>query len=699
MGLLCVAIALTVPLIATRQLEAAPGRSNGAATPADVLDITSVTPWVDADGDFQVRFGPTSSIPADAQLTYTIHQSLVPTKSEDLRDQVNGVIDGASAGKVLQAPETRPLSDFGDPATGAVLTIPIRSRSSEDRSRVLLPNPGIHPVELVLTSSNGPELWSQVVFLNRLPTPSTSTQEPVRVTLLMPIESPPTLGVDGTASFSIDERSALERAGSLLRAVPGAPLSLGLRPNTLDGLTRVDEPWSDSVVSSITAAVNPAPTSGSTTVTPEPTGLIALPYVAVDAGGLAAAGAGGEIGRQVDLGAQVTQGATGATASTTTWVLDDSLTPDALDVLASRGVDTVIVPGSALTLPNGIAAQRAMTGAVRLDAGQGMRAIAYDDDLSLTLSNATVDPGVRAHEVVSVMMASWFEAEASKDDEAPASVILVPPAIDSQVITALEPSLDGRGPLIADASLPVLPDSVADEPTAVLTRREPPDERAAVAATAETRRQIAAYRSMAPAAESELELWDRLDAETLAAALAPAQRLELHDTVRRQIAADVAQIEPPRARRVVLTSRTTTIPLRLRNDLPYDMRVTLRARSPRLDINSGRAQNIVLAPGENRIDLPVVVQAPGESLLRIDIMSPDGGLEIASTTVPVRSTAISGAGAALSVISLLFLVLWWIHTHRRRRRHTARDAGTHPCNSGGRSTNDAPDPDSVTEGG
>ena len=74
---------------------------------------------------------------------------------------------------------------------------------------------------------------------------------------------------------------------------------------------------------------------------------------------------------------------------------------------------------------------------------------------------------------------------------------------------------------------------------------------------------------------------------------------------------------------------------------------------------------------------------------------PDGGLTLPATSIPVRSTAVSGVGAALSILSILFLAGWWLHTNRRARRQRAEESGSHPSGSGG--ADDVPD--SVATGG
>jgi hypothetical protein len=666
----------------------------------DLLAVSAVSPWVAPDGEFVVRFAPTTQVPAGAELTYTIHQALAPSSSSTLRSQVESVLEGSPPGRILQRPRSRLLADYGDPSAGSALTIPIRSESG-DAERTLLPNAGIHPVELVLTDPSGPELWRQVVFLNRLPDAAAADEDPpVAVTLLVPIETPPTLDPTGVPSFDIEQRASLDAASTLLGQLPDAPLTLGVGPNTLDGLARTAERWSDRLIAAVRDAVDPSGSSNAK--------LLSLPYVHVDTGGLVAAGADGEVERQRLLGAQVNTEIVASPGRNDTWALDDTLTPAALPVLASLGVTSVVLPVTSVELGGAVSAERAMTGPLRVDGGEGLRAIVYDIGLSQRLANTAVEPSVRAHEVVSLLMANWFTTQRS-DDGVAASVIVVPPTVEPAVLEALVPSLDGSGPLLADTSAAIVPEG-GDGTRVELVGTDPPDERGVVADAEETRRQIAAYQSMVGAANPSVSLWERLNAETLAADLGVSERNALRDSVRGQIAGEIARIEPPRDRRVVLTSRETTIPLRIRNDLPYEVQLLLYARSPRLDIEGGDTRRIVLAPGENRIDLPVSVQAPGESLLRIELSTPDEGIPIAAIDLPVRSTAISGVGAALSVVSIVFLLLWWVHTHRRKRREAARGNGTHPATAAPTpethpppldvdSTTTATRTDSVTEGG
>jgi len=655
--------------------------------PDPVVRISAVSPWVNSNGEFQVRFAPSVAVPAGSQLTFTVHQALQPTRTETLRDKVDAVMNGASPGRVLQSPETRLFSEYGDPTTGSVLTIPIRSTADQDRTRLLLPKAGIHPVELVLTSPDGPEIWSQLVFLNRLPTnysPKPHDPSAVAVTLLIPIETAPSLDTSGAPVFTIEERARIDAATTLFKTVPDAPLRLGLRPNTLDGLVRSKEPWAENFVTSLSGALSSAGLGTARTLGPS---VLSLPYVHVSTSGLIAAGATGDLERELILGDRVTREVTDRRSTQGTWALDDSLSPEAAFAVGTLGAKNFLVSSEQLERPSGLTEQQTMTAAVQLGKDSGLRAIAYDTLISQRFANSLIDPAIRAHEVISLMLSAWFSARSPGAESFSAagatlgSVVLLPPNIDPAAISALDPSLliDGPIQVLADgASLGPASETKA-EPVAELLSQVPPDESMAVSATAETRRQIGAYRTMTSSPESEVELWTRLNAQTLATQLNPPQRFTIQESVRSQLAKNLSEIELPPGRQVTITGRSTTIPLRFRNNLPYEVRVKMSVRSTRLNITGDADREVVLAPGENRIDLAVTVRAPGESLLRIKLLSPDDELEIGQSELPVRSAAISGVGAALSVISILFLMLWWGRTHRRRKRETARISGDHPA--------------------
>lgn len=649
-----------------------------AAPPETLLDVASVSPWVGPDGEFEVRFDPSPDVPEGSALTVTIHES-IDAEPGALREELLDVLDGGSLGRILQAPITVPYADLGDTTTGALLQVPVRARSANS-DRVLLPNPGVHPVELVLTGPDGPEVWRQVVFLNRLPVVPDDADDPARsdrlpVSLVMPLESGPALDPSGAAAFTLDDRSRLGAGGALLRAVPEAPLLIGARPNTLDGLAAADTRWADGVLDALADDdLAGAP--------------LLMTYSALDTAGVLDAGARGVFDRQVFVGAGRTVELIDVAPSPGVWALDPHLSESSLSTLASIGVDSVLVDHSTLTLDDDPAAlAEVMNEPFRPSASEPVRALALDDEISGRLTDTGADPAIRAHEATTLLMSNWFDGLRLGRSDRRAAAVVVQPTTDPETLEQLSAALLGNGPLRPGLDEPT-PDVAGPElPVVPFAPRDPPDQRPAVDASRSTSEQLAAWRSMTLDADPQLGLWDRLNDQSMSVGLDPSAREELHATIGAGLGGALAALELPRPRRVILTSEDTTIPLRFRNDLDFDIRLELSARSPRLDLGDDGTTEVVLVPGENRVDLPVNVRAPGETLLRLQITSPDGQLVVGSVDVPVRSTAISGVGAALSAISLGFLVVWWIVTHRRRRREAARTHGRHPTNG-----SDGPDP-------
>lgn len=629
------------------------------------LQVAAVSPWVAPDGMFQVRFAPSTDVPEGASLQWSVHQRLRSGDDESLRDAVDSVMDGGSPGPVLRPTEEVPVVDLGDPTQGIVLEVPIRS-ARDGSDRVLLPTPGIHPVSLRLVDGSGRRLWTEVVFLNRLPADPVlgSDDRPgvVRVSLVLPVDAGPTIAADGSVDMDVEERAALASAQRLLAEVPDAPLALAIRPNLVDALVRSDEPADERALTVLSSD--------------DGARAVRQTYVAVDSAGLVDAGARDELVHQVHLGDRVLRDALGSQPRSTTWWLDDTVGPDVLPVLRSIGVRRLVLSPDRLRLPAAVPAEAAITRTVGLE-GTNLVALGVDGELTLRLVASGESPGMRAHTVVTDLMASWFTAaeSASRSFPGPASAILVPAQTDPATLRSLVAALEADGPLRPDTGEAVPEPAELDgrELTASLAPRTPADQTAAVEAARDTARQVSGYRSMTGEADPVLPLWDALAAESLSDRTDPGARAVLNQSIRDGVAERVGAIVPPPPRRVVLTSREQTIPLRFRNGLPFPARVELTIRSPRLDVAGGESRVVTLEPGGNLVELPVIVRAPGESLLRIEVTSPDGSIVIPAEPVPVAATTISGVGAALSVLSLVFLGLWWLRTHRRNRRDSAKD--------------------------
>lgn len=125
--------------------------------------------------------------------------------------------------------------------------------------------------------------------------------------------------------------------------------------------------------------------------------------------------------------------------------------------------------------------------------------------------------------------------------------------------------------------------------------------------------------------------------------------------------------------RITLATRTATLPVEIRNDQSLPINVVVRITSDKLRFPDGDELRLVLEPGTNELAIPVETVASGDARIQIAVTSPDGRLDLATGAVDIRSTAVSGLGLIVSLVSLAVLLTWWARTiaRVRRQRRTA----------------------------
>lgn len=162
----------------------------------------------------------------------------------------------------------------------------------------------------------------------------------------------------------------------------------------------------------------------------------------------------------------------------------------------------------------------------------------------------------------------------------------------------------------------------------------------------------------------EAAMSDSLDATT---------RREYTDTVFEIVSAGSADFAVLETSRITLATRTATLPVEIRNDQSLAINVVVRIASDKLRFPDGDELRLVLEPGLNQLEIPVETVASGDARIQISVTSPDGRLDLASGAVDIRSTAVSGLGLIVSLVSLAILLTWWARTiaRVRRQRRTA----------------------------
>jgi Family of unknown function (DUF6049) len=136
--------------------------------------------------------------------------------------------------------------------------------------------------------------------------------------------------------------------------------------------------------------------------------------------------------------------------------------------------------------------------------------------------------------------------------------------------------------------------------------------------------------------------------------------------------------------RITLTSRASTIPIRLTNESDQNLTVRVELESDQLEFPDGSVLRPDLPPGTTTLDVPVRVRTSGAFTMDVEVTSPDGSIVLDTSTFDIRSTAISGVGLVLSVGAGLFLAVWWAKHWRsaRRSRHLMPASSVPPASPG-----------------
>ncbi|MGH9024905.1 MAG: DUF6049 family protein, partial [Acidimicrobiia bacterium] len=181
-----------------------------------------------------------------------------------------------------------------------------------------------------------------------------------------------------------------------------------------------------------------------------------------------------------------------------------------------------------------------------------------------------------------------------------------------------------------------------------------------------------AFRAFLGVGDPKLAIGDRSLQVVLSAAFqTPTGRLQAGaelGNISRIIASELALIRVPEEGTITLTAREGDVPVTFLNETGRDVNVRVQLESQQLQFPDGTEREITLPPKSSTVRFAVEARAPGNYPLTLTVTSVDGGLDIQSTRVHVRSTFVSGVGKFLTIGAALFLALWWALDIRYRRK-------------------------------
>lgn len=630
-----------------------PGAAVGEAPPLTVLEQST---WV-APGDTFRLLLDTAGAPADHTLSITVHDA-VGSRIAFARTLTGEALGGVEVAALQGVPLGFLPRDTGD-TTSVVLGPEVTAQ---------LGGPGVYPVDVQLASADGNLVHRLVTFLVRLPT--NTDAPPLRVAVILPVDTSPALQPDGQTVIPPDQVAALHLVADALVDNPGLELTVDPEPETIAALATSGEPELLEVLERLALGMAGRQVLGGSYADVDVTSWVGTEL------------AGAPLAEQVTAGTAALDQHLGVRADRRTWVSPGPTTPSTLSRLAELGVDQVVLPEAALLPLDADAFPVALTQPfeIRTDAGELQRAAAADTALSQHLGS-TGDPVLDAQHLLADLAVLYFDRPAL-DRGVP---LVLPGGTDlpRALLGTLLRGLQEPGGVLAGVDVDDLfaevPDAgsggEADTSGNPLVRSlvptEPVDLGSYPRDLALTELTLLGYESMVGVDHPSVERLDRLTLVSGDRRLDADGRRAYLAEVSTNIDATTGAIEAPEDQTITLTSRTGTLPLRMRNDNPFPVEVLVELESERLDFPDGDQLLAALPPGETQLDVRVETRASGAFTMEARVGSPDGIIELTETEYRVRSTALSGVGIVLSVGAGLILLVWWARHFRNLRRNRA----------------------------
>jgi hypothetical protein len=406
------------------------------------------------------------------------------------------------------------------------------------------------------------------------------------------------------------------------------------------------------------------------------TELVALPYASPSVPSIIEAGLDDDLTVQIDRGRAVAEAVLGAVPSQTIFRPPSSaLTDDSLlelsRILSEDGTtESLLIDADTFQPPAGLAVTP--HGATPVADGS-MTAVTPDPVVEERTAAADQDPALSAMWTIGELSAIYFERPSI-----PRGVAVVFGEGEQPPGRFLRVFLDGlevrsgirwlRGVKATRVAVGQPPPDDPTEPRELqAASRAPGFSSAVVAGLEEGRDDVDALGSMA----EQSPLLDQLRRGLLLAqsrylAGHEVDRLSLISSVRAAVAAELEKIHPPLASSITLTSQGGIIPVTLRNDAGYPVRVQLTLRSTRLRFVGGPSRRVRLERPVQQFVFPVRAQTTGRFPVRVELETPDG-VPIGSSRIVVRSTAYNRIALLITTGAALFLALWWVRRLLSRR--------------------------------
>ena len=629
---------------------AAPAVADGGSAS---LGLIAQSPWIDDEGDLAIQLRITGEAHGTT-LRLGLHPAVDRRGLLALRND-----------PVLGAPETTLSIDVDEVINSAgiaSLTLPVGPDG------ILRSRPGeVSPLTVELLAADGhplDRLTTPVVHLPVIPVGEAAAHRPLLVAISLGIDGPPPLRPDGR--IELDE-ATVHHLGAVVDAVldhPRVPVDIRLPPATVAGLARSDDLAHARLLADLTAAVQ---TGG--------LHLRSSPFVTADPEAWRQAGRPDVHRDLMDHGDRILDEHLGTAPDRTVAVLHPTAAPATLELLGRLGAVGHVVSADRLD-PRPVTASHGSTHPARLLDSDGIAhpALVADPDLARHLVDPRGAVSAAQQLVADLALLAWSDPTVSRT-----AIITMPGGLDVDALTLdLVLGTLEDAPFLHLRSLPDLfQASLATDAAAAVTYElwpepvTPVSRRATDRSLAETT--VAAYTAILGGPHPDAAALNDLLEITAAAELDGDAMGTYLTAVYDTVSSVLDEFTTPADQSVRLTARRADLPFTIHNGLDTDARVVLVLQSDgRLDFPEGEVIEAILAPGRNRIAVPVRARTSGDARLQITVRSPDAArlLQLQSAPLMVRTTSLPGVGVALFVGALAVLAIWWVRSARLRSTRT-----------------------------
>ncbi|MEV4094011.1 DUF6049 family protein [Streptosporangium saharense] len=557
---------------------------------------------------------------------------------------------------------------------------------------------GVYPLMIQVIDAFGQPVAAQRTFLIHMPTGTQVSR--TKLAMVLPIVDQPRRAVDGV--FLDDTLSASmapgKRLGNLLKLAQSTTtaknLTWVLDPSLVDDAQTLGKPYAVKVKDKVESRSGDTAAAAwlgdlRTALVNEP--VVATPYADPDVAALAHGGVDGSAKTAVEAARLVGSRAFGRDLITTVnWPPGGRIDYDALDLLATEGVKTVLLDEAALppatpplTTPDASATLNTVNGPVTALLTDRVLSEALDTDVSV--------PGA------AVLSRRRFIAEtamiAAEPVTARRTVVAVPQrrwSPDPAYVTDLVKTASSL-PWLAPARLDsIKPAKGVTTPRADLTYTEQ-DRRAELAKPYMKSVRRVGRRADLTSAITKAQDFDVFDLALLR--LSSSSWRERGDAAAPYVT-QVGTAVDDRIRQVSITGNEQSplrtlagtngeVPISVRNSLTgpgseVSVRLRVTSEQPKLlRIESYKDQRTILGGQSDTVRVPMTVLASGQTTVKVQLMTADGRRYGAPVEITVRTTGYTGI--ALVIVGAALLVLLAAVVLRvLRRRGSRRTAAAVP---------------------